>query len=129
MRKVWFWILAIGIGTLLVCIAFPVGGGKPIPPHRIRALSEARQVALALRLYADDHGSRMPAALNELMPHYLPPDASHLVRHMTLTMPRARLKDMPADYIIAWKLIPKDGDRIVAVHPDASAEIVRSDPN
>ena len=61
------------------------------------------------------------------MPDYIPPDAARLIRNMTLTMPRGSLKDLPADTIIAWKLIPEDGKKIVAVYADVSVVIIQAD--
>jgi hypothetical protein len=124
-RRRWLWITVAAIILIVGFAAVPHYGHRPTPGNRTKALQEARQVGIAMKLYAtDDSQGRLPDTLSALIPRYIPDTASHLIRHMVVTTPRARLNDLPSDYIIAVKLIPGDGDRLAVVRSDISAAIV-----
>ena len=68
-----------GAGTALLCAAMalaaltllPVFGQKSVVGIQAKNLSNARQLALAAKLYAEDHEGRFPMHLGELAPEYL----------------------------------------------------------
>lgn len=63
-----------------------------------RAMSEAKQVGLAAKLYSDDHQGRLPETLRQLIPNYLPNDA--LLTRTQLTTPGVLLNDLPPTSIL-----------------------------
>jgi len=90
----------------------------------MRAMSEAKQVGIAAKVYADDHQGRLPEALEQLTPDYVPNDASF--SRMILTTPGVLLKDLPPASVIAIKtaIDPKmKQTRVVLVHADISVEL------
>ncbi|MHA3770350.1 hypothetical protein ACXR0O_02300 [Verrucomicrobiota bacterium sgz303538] len=86
-------------------------------------MSEARQVGLALKLYAGDHDGTLPNSLAALVPEYLPD--KQLMRHMSLATPSAKLHELGKNSVIAFKLLPEDTKRVVVVRPDISIEAIR----
>lgn len=72
-----FWKrVAIGFGVVLIVLALsilsPAGSGfSSVRAREIRSLEEARQLAFACRVYAEDNGGRFPPSLDALIPAYL----------------------------------------------------------
>ena len=58
--------LAIGVGLLL-----PVFGTTSVVGAQTKSLSNAKQLALAARVYADDNEGRLPIHLRDLIPDYI----------------------------------------------------------
>lgn len=118
------WILGIAIVLALLWFglrpSFPDDG---IPGAVMQSASEAKQVAIAMRLYADEHQGRLPSTLAELVPNYLPDDRFLARTHFAT--PRAVLADLPKEAIILFRvtIAPKRKQPyIVIARPDASVE-------
>ena len=107
----------------LVSAAYP---NTVIPGYLAKATLDARQVGLALRVYADDHGGKLPASLSDLNPDYLPDDRSQ--RNMQITTPNLLLRDLPEDCIIAIRTVPENGRYLVAVYSTLSATVLMLAP-
>jgi type II secretory pathway pseudopilin PulG len=58
--------------AILASIALPAMGEVSDRRERDNALSNARQIGTACRIYAGDHQGRFPVRLQELVPDYLP---------------------------------------------------------
>lgn len=118
-------IVAAAIGLLVLRIAVtPHYPDDAISPVLTGAMSEAKQVGMAARLYADDHQGHLPENLQQLTPNYLP-DGKFFPR-MQLTTPGVLLKDLPPNSIIAVKTAtdPKQKRaRVVFVRADLSVNL------
>lgn len=64
-----FWLAVLPI---LAGIAIPVFSEVKLRGEETRSLSNAKQIAIACRLYAMDHQEAFPKKLDELIPDYLP---------------------------------------------------------
>ena len=60
------------LSPLLAGIALPVFGEVKERGMQTKALSEAKQVGTACKIYATDHDGKFPAKLEDLVPDYLP---------------------------------------------------------
>ena len=60
------------MSPILAGIALPVFGEVKERGMQTKALSEAKQVGLACKIFATDHQGKFPAKLEELVPDYLP---------------------------------------------------------
>ena len=60
------------LSPILVGIALPVFGEVKERGMQTKALSEAKQVAVACKIYATDNEGKFPAKLEDLVPDYLP---------------------------------------------------------
>jgi hypothetical protein len=123
MKRIVIGILSVVALAILIGIAFPVYSDRPIPARYTNAVTEARQVALALKMFADDHQGTLPDSFDMLIPHYIPD--KQLLRRIWLTTPGTKLDQLPKQAIIAFKLIPEETFRVVVVRPDATVETIR----
>lgn len=118
-------IVAAAIGLLVLWIAVtPYYPDEGISGVLTGAMSDAKQVGMAARLYADDHQGRLPENLQQLVPNYLPDDK--FFSRMQLTTPGVLLKDLPQNSIIAVKTAtePKRKQtRVVFVRADFSVNL------
>ena len=64
-------MVLLGI-PMIAGIALPVFGEVKERGMQTKALSEAKQVGLACKIFATDHQGKFPAKLEELVPDYLP---------------------------------------------------------
>jgi len=64
-----------------------------IPASQNLALANARDVGVALKTYADEHGGKLPQTLAALSPDYLADPKR--AEHMILTTPGAVLATLP----------------------------------
>lgn len=83
------------------------------------AMAEAKQVAIACKLYASDHEGRYPAKLEELVPEYLP-DKKLIGGYDCLG---ATDTEPPTTILLRGKSLTKDGRRIV-VRSDTTVELL-----
>lgn len=65
-------LLVISVISLLAGIALPVFGEVKERGNLTKALSEAKQIGIACRLYASENEGKFPAKLEDLVPDYLP---------------------------------------------------------
>ncbi len=76
MRNFWKGIgiaLVSGLGALVVVgLSLPVFGRVGVKGLQTKNLRNAKQLGLATKLYAMDHGGRFPMHLSELTPEYIP---------------------------------------------------------
>jgi hypothetical protein len=111
-------LCSLGFIALLLSVALP-SGGKGFSGRIARATQDARQVGIAIQLFAVDHEGAMPANLKDLVPKYLPD--TRLFQHTRLTTPGASLATLPKDSIIAFRLVPQEDEAVVVVTKDGSA--------
>ncbi len=83
------------------------------------AMAEAKQVAIACKLYASDHEGRYPARLEELVPEYLP-DKKLIGGYDCLGGTDTEAANT---LLLRSKSLTKDGRRIV-VRSDTTVELV-----
>lgn len=67
---------------LVVGLFLPIFGTTAKRGIQTMSLSNAKQLATGCRLYADDHGGRLPIHLSELAPDYLTKDALENLRYI-----------------------------------------------
>ena len=75
MRQFWKWFgIALLIGALVIAVGFlvPVFGTTAVRGVQTKNISNAKQLALAVRIYAMDYEGRFPVHLSELVPDYIP---------------------------------------------------------
>ncbi len=82
-------------------------------------MAEAKQIAIACKLYASDHEGRYPARLEELVPEYLP-DKKLIGGYDCLG---GTDTEEPNTVLLRSRSLTKEGRRIV-VHSDASVHLV-----
>ncbi len=113
--------------ALLLALAVPVVRQVTIRAKETRSLSNARQIAIACRVYATDHEGAFPPRLEELVPKYLP-DSLKLV--CPLSGPEVpngydylggKDSDPPKQVLLVSKASGHKGLRIVA-HVDGMVE-------
>ncbi len=77
MKRFWKWAgiaLLIGLAALAAAaLLLPIFGETAVVGAQTKNLSNARQLALAAKVYAMDNEGRFPMHLSELEPDYLPP--------------------------------------------------------
>ena len=113
-------ILLIGVGLLAFVLLFTIPASpKGFSGQIILAAQEARQVGIAIHLFAQDHGGAMPTNLDQLVPNYLPD--RRLFHYTRLTTPGATLKTLPKDSMIAFRLVPKETNAVVVIDSEARA--------
>ena len=61
-----------GVLALAIGLALPVFGQTAVRGTQTKNLSNAKQLALAVRVYAQDFEGRFPVHLSELVPDYIP---------------------------------------------------------
>ena len=54
-------VIIIALVAIVAALIFPPYTGPRVKSANVKALSNARQISLALRLYADDHGGKYPS--------------------------------------------------------------------
>ena len=111
-------------------VAGPFLAGVEKRGAETRSLSQVRQIVLACKLYAADHGGAFPPTLAELVPDYLP-DAKSLVSPLATEDPEGynytsglNEKAAPETILLEDKHATAQGFRIVG-RVDASAEIFK----
>lgn len=95
-------------------------------------LSNARQIALACKLYASDHDGQYPAKITDVMPDYVR-DAALFVSPLSSKKEPVgydyfggKESDDPKKILLQSKDTTPDGKRII-VHMDLTGEIVKAD--
>ena len=73
MREFWKWFgFAMLAGAMALGLALPVFGRTAVRGAQTKNLSNAKQLALAVRVYAQDNEGRFPLHLSDLVPDYIP---------------------------------------------------------
>ena len=119
-------LILLGIVILLGWLVPAVYSDTIMPGYLVKATSDAHQVGLTLKLYADDHGGKIPASLATLTPDYVP-DA-RLYQNMRITAPNVVLRDLPVDFIIAIRTVPEDARYIVAIYSTTATTALKVSP-
>ena len=73
MRNFWRGAGIALLSGLAALLLLPIFGRTAVKGVATRNLSNAKQLWLGAKLYADDHGGRFPTHLTELEPDYFPP--------------------------------------------------------
>ncbi len=107
--------------VLLFAIAVPFGDELQ-PGGATKALSNVKQVGLALRLYADDFHGLLPASLQALLPDYISSSGKSLIDDLEFLTPGANLDEIDPKTPMLRSVSPIDG-RVVVVRADDSVEL------
>ena len=115
-------IVVLGTVVFLVAIPFPCGGGSPESGLTVRALSNAKQIYLGLKMYAGDHNGEFPSrqpdgspittanqAYRALIPEYIRAESIFYIKGSAWTL------NKPDDDI--------EGDRKLAAGENAFAYV------
>jgi hypothetical protein len=100
-----------------------VGADSVIPASQNLALTNAQDVGVALKTYADEHGGKLPQTLAALSPDYLADPKR--AEHMFLTTPGAILADLSPDSVIAIRSVPDDGRYVVVVYSTIATKRIK----
>ncbi len=73
-RRYLVWGLVLLVAGVAVLLLLPILTSVSIRTRSSKALNQAKQLGLACRLYAGDHGGSFPVALHALPPEYVPED-------------------------------------------------------
>jgi hypothetical protein len=133
-------LFAVAALAIVAGIALPVFGAVRERSLDAKSLANGRSIALACRLYADDHGGNFPPDLAALVPDYVPDLAA-------LTSPRApdktdvgyeytpglNVSDPPGTVLLRDKFpsrqINRAFERRAVIHLDGQGEIERTPAN
>ncbi len=132
-----------GVGKILApLVLFPVGiaAGTALPVFNkvqekgkaTKSLAQAKQIALACKLYAGDNDGKFPPSLDALVPTYLadkklfaspylPAEPMGYLYHPGLT------ESSPADTVLLEDQFSVDKGQKVVVHVDGSGEVTKAD--
>ncbi len=126
-------LLAISVIAILAGIALPVFSSVQERGALTQSLANAKQIALACKLYAMDNEGHFPASLDLLVPDYV---EGKSIFHSPLAKDDAETSyeyasgrkdtDSPKEILIRDKYASKSGKRAI-VYVDATGEI-KSDP-
>ena len=126
--------LAIPMIAILAGIALPVFSQVQLKGKQVKSLSQAKQIAIGCRLYAEDHDGAFPKTLEELVPQILP---SRDIFICPLSPPGEAMgyiyfggkeTDPAENVLIVSKSVDRRGKRIV-VHVDMSGAIEQYTPS
>jgi len=109
--------------AVLWAIVRPGIPDDPMSGVIMKAASEAKEVGLAAKLYADDHQGRLPKSLDELSPDYLP--KKEVFAHTYFATPRSALAELRPESIMLFRVAideRRHETRVIIVHPDISVE-------
>jgi hypothetical protein len=130
-----FWVTIVVVILVMGSVELPIlcrSYRSPIVKQHLQR-SILQQVALACRLYAEDHQGRFPDRLSDLVPKYLPHD-EYLFYADAETHERkpwcyrpGLTNTSPPDLFLAWSPDSTSSGRRVGVHCDASAQILREE--
>jgi Domain of unknown function (DUF4190)/GYF domain 2 len=123
-------LLLIIVVLFLGALAIPAFSAARDRALATQCLSNARQIALACRMYAMDHGGNYPATLNQLVPDYVPD--THLftcpiTKDSTIIGYEyfgGKDSDPPTKILLMSKAKTRDGKRIV-IYSDATGDVKR----
>ena len=119
--------------ALLAAIAFPVFKSVQAKGLETKALSNAKQIGTACRLYAVDKNGAFPKTLDELVPEYLPDRELFVCPFDKSRDPMGYEyyggKDTdPADNVLLVSKALSEGKRRVVINVDTSGRVVRDMP-
>lgn len=126
--------LMIPVIAILAGIAVPVFGAVQVKAKQTKSLSQAKQIAIGCRLYAEDHDGAFPKTLEELVPEILP---SRDIFICPLSPPGETMgyiyfggkeSDPAENVLLVSKSADRRGKRIV-VHVDMSGAIEQYTPS
>lgn len=119
--------------AILAGIALPVFNQVQVRGKEVKSLSNAKQIALACKLYAMDNGDAFPATLDELVPDYLPDPAVFICPMSGPDVPMGyeyfggKDTDPPEKVLLVSKAADRRGRRVV-VRVDVSGQIQEYQP-
>ena len=117
----------------IVSVVIPNGSGVREATDITKALSNARQIGLACKNYADDHGGNFPPSLDALFPTYLDPGSRFLLASKfnpgepmgyIYTPPKPGNPAPANPIIIEDKFAPQVKHVRIVVHADDSAQVL-----
>lgn len=65
--KIFWWVVGVLLVVGFLLLSLPIYGNMTPRAYRTKLLSNAKQVALACRMYAEDHDGMAPAGLDQLV--------------------------------------------------------------
>jgi len=123
-------VIACMVVFLAVMVFTPKGGGG-IRGAEVKSMTNARNIGLACRQYAREHGGVYPVSLDLIIPQYMP-DRTKLVSPLdpsepvgyTFTPPTPARTDSPDTIVLEDKFAPTLGHNRVVVYANGSARIL-----
>lgn len=126
-------IALIPVLAILAGMALPIFTEVKLRGLETKSLSNAKQIGLACKLYAQDHHGDFPKALDELVPDYLPDRSAFICPLSGPSVPIGYLyfggkeTDPEKNILLASKILIK-GKRRVVIYVDCSGEVTKSPP-
>ena len=123
----------IAVIAILAGIALPVFSQVQLKGKQVKSLSQAKQIAIACHLYADDHDGAFPVTIEELVPEILPDRSVFICPLSGPSEPMGYIyyggkeTDPGENVLIVSKGADRRGKRIV-VHVDGSGTIEQYTP-
>ena len=111
-----------GLSALVLLFAFPTLHRNYVRSHYPLSLSLAKEIGIAIKLYSDDHGDRMPPSLAALVPKYIPDP--HYLEHMSFLTPNSTFAQLDSRAIILRHSRPERTDGMIVVRADLSGEVI-----
>ena len=111
------------VSVILAAILVPVISGHFVRHQAELSLEAVKEVGLALRMYAVDHGNKMPPTLNALVPQYIP-DAK-MFSNIEFLAQNADLSKVPQETVVLRLTNPKRKGAEIDVRTDDSSKIIK----
>lgn len=111
---------------MLVLVPSVVESKVLAPGSNVKAWNDAKMVGIALKIYAEENGGKLPDAFEQLFPNFIFDSSRY--DHTTLTVPGAILDDLSDDAIIAVRLFPEDGRYAVAIYSTTTVKPIKASP-
>ena len=125
--------LLIPIIAILAGIALPVFSQVQLKGKQVKSLLQAKQIAIACKIYASDHEGAFPARIEELVPEILPDRGIFICPLSGPSEPMGYIyyggkeTDPGENVLIVSKAADRRGKRVV-VHVDGSGVIEQYTP-
>jgi len=126
-------IALVGCGLFYIyLLAFP-GGEAALHANEVKSMKNARNICLACRQYAREHGGNYPPSFDTLFPNYMqdrlklisPLNSAEPVGY-TYTPPPVARTDSPDTVVIEDKFAPTVDHNRIVVYANGSAQILDS---
>jgi hypothetical protein len=111
------------VAAAIAAILFPVISGHFVRHQAELSLETVKEVGLALRMYAVDHGDKMPSTLDALVPQYIP-DAK-MFSNIEFLTPNADVSKMPQETVVLRLTNPKRKGAEIDVRADDSSRVIK----
>jgi type II secretory pathway pseudopilin PulG len=117
-------IIGLFIAAVITAILVPAISGHFVRQQAEQSMARVKTVGLALRMYALDHGNKMPPTLNALVPQYIP-DAK-MFSNIEFLAPGADLSKLSRETVVLRLINPKRKGDQIDVRADNSSRVIKS---